>query len=83
MRSIGVIVTFLSALFLIAHEAECLMVVLDPPVGKRQLNMKSKISKLQQDTPRQDDWKMRKYSKLYQRIKQELSKAQMENIPKN
>jgi hypothetical protein len=71
MRSVGVIVTLLATLFLIAQEVECLVVVLEPPKGKRELHVKTKISNPQQGSRLgQDDWRMKKYSKLYQVILQ-------------
>jgi hypothetical protein len=65
MRSVGVIVTLLATLFLIAQEVECLVVVLEPPKGKRELHVKTKISNPQQGRLGQDDWRMKK---LYQVI---------------
>jgi hypothetical protein len=73
MRSVGVIVTLLATLFLIAQEVECLVVVLEPPKGKRELNVKTKISNPQQGRLGHDDWRMKKYSKLYQVILQYIS----------
>jgi hypothetical protein len=65
MRSITLIVTLVATLFFTAHEVDSLMVVIDPP-GKREIYTKSNILHPQQG--RQDNLRLKKYSKLYQVI---------------
>lgn len=65
MRSITLIVTLVATLFFTAHEVDSLMVVIDPP-GKRGIYTKSNILHPQQG--RQDNLRLKKYSKLYQVI---------------